>query len=63
MDVCHLFPPCMLGVIILIEGMADGELHWIPSGAFPCSEVVSALSDTGSAPWWLEQGPRDLFLS
>ena len=28
MDVCHLFPPCMLGVITLIEGMADGEVTW-----------------------------------
>ena len=38
----------------------DLGLHWILSGAFPCSEVVSALSEQGLLPSGWSRDPRSV---
>lgn len=53
-DVCHLFPQCMLGVILLIEPVIDivvTRTFTVYCEGHPLfSVVVTALSEVWSAP-------------
>ena len=54
MDVCHLFPQCLLAIIPLLGGVTEAVAIRVTTGccAVPplCSVVVTVLSGAGSPP-------------